>query len=104
MTTNKNKPIAHQICTWGEYKEILYKCPKCNTDFRIFKKQMNYCFGCGMEIDWNVLTELKISFNGYYSGVKKEKLLLEKINQENKHRTIYDKSYIFDNTGLTNED
>ena len=44
-------PVAISISDWNR-KEIIYACPKCKTDFRIFGDYEKFCHNCGTKIDW----------------------------------------------------
>lgn len=46
------KPIVEDISSWMPCTEILYKCPKCGTSFRILGSYEKFCHNCGQKIDW----------------------------------------------------
>lgn len=50
---NKHKPIPYALSQYGSCTEVLYKCAKCGTDFRILGRQEAYCHGCGNKQDWS---------------------------------------------------
>lgn len=50
---NYHKPIPHSLSRYGSGTEVLYKCAKCGTDFRILGKYEAFCHGCGNEQDWS---------------------------------------------------
>ncbi len=52
------KPRVEGISTWDR-TEILYKCPKCNTSFRMLTTYEKFCHNCGQKINWNVPRFLK---------------------------------------------
>lgn len=47
------KPVVEDISSWDSCKEILYKCPKCNTSFRILGHYEKFCHNCGQKINWD---------------------------------------------------
>jgi len=45
------KPTVEDISSWMPCTEILYKCPKCGTSFRILDSYEKFCHNCGQKID-----------------------------------------------------
>lgn len=76
------KPMAERISQWMPCKEIIYKCPKCDSSFATLGNKNKFCYNCGTPIDWNVHLHLKESFSAF-DDVMAEKALLETINQAN---------------------
>ena len=56
------KPEVDDISSWDSQTEILYRCPKCHSSFRIYGNHEHFCHSCGQAIDWNVPTHLKESY------------------------------------------
>lgn len=59
------KPIVEGVSNWDSCTEILYKCPKCNTSFRILSHHEKFCHNCGQKINWNVPRYLKEPRTGW---------------------------------------
>ena len=49
--------------SWGNRRDILYKCPKCHASFRILGKQERFCHNCGQKIDWQFVPDFIDSTN-----------------------------------------
>ena len=45
-------PIPYELSQWDSRTEIFYKCPKCGCDMRLLGKRQNYCYECGLKLDW----------------------------------------------------
>lgn len=58
------KPVVEDISTWDSCTEILYKCPKCDTSFRILSYHEKFCHNCGQKINWNIPLHLKKPYTG----------------------------------------
>lgn len=50
---DEHRPIPHSLSMWDTGTEILYKCARCGTDFRILSRQEKFCHGCGLRLDWS---------------------------------------------------
>ena len=42
---------------WGNRRDIFYKCPICDTSFRIFGKREKFCHNCGQKINWEYVPD-----------------------------------------------
>ena len=63
-------PIPYTLSQWGDGSEVFYKCPKCGQDFRLLGSRQNYCFNCGIKLDWeftikNVTPDIKSLYQSF---------------------------------------
>lgn len=65
----KQKPIAYST----SIKKIIYQCPNCLTSFNTLGNKIQFCYNCGIPIDWNVLQEFSKPLSELY----------EKLNDKN---------------------
>lgn len=75
------KPIADRISKWDSCTEIIYKCSKCNTSFKILGHNEKYCHNCGEKQDWAVATHLKEPLRS--DDLEEEKKIVSEINKQN---------------------
>lgn len=55
----ERKPVISSFyITSPERMKVFYKCPVCETDFRLFESREHFCHNCGQKIDWKVVTEI----------------------------------------------
>lgn len=78
---NKLKPRAERISPFNPRKEVIYRCAVCDTSFAILGQQIKYCFGCGAEVNWDVLTKLKDSIDTIWMKSNTD-LSLDKFEEE----------------------
>lgn len=45
-------PRPYTLSQWADGSEVFYKCPKCGQDLRLLGNRQNYCFNCGIKLDW----------------------------------------------------
>ena len=79
-------PIPYTLSQWGDRTEVLYKCPKCGQDFRLLGDKQNYCFNCGIKLDWRftlkrVTKELSDLYYGYEERYYKGETSLSKCKE-----------------------
>lgn len=48
----EHAPLPIRISDWNTGKEIIYCCPKCGTNFAIYRDDECFCHGCGNQINW----------------------------------------------------
>jgi hypothetical protein len=84
------KPIADTLDSTSA-KEILYRCPKCNTNFAMLGDRIKYCYNCGCQIDWRVYKYISRPVYDY----EQEQQLMSKINELNKY--LDDSPSVYDN-------
>ena len=63
-------PRPYTLSQWGDGSEVFYECPKCGQDFRLLGSRQNYCFNCGIKLDWeftikNVTPEIKSLYQSF---------------------------------------
>lgn len=74
------KPIVEDISSWMPCTEILYKCPKCGTSFRILGSYEKFCHNCGQKIDWKKMpTHLTKSYQR--SDYNEHKKFIQSLNE-----------------------
>ena len=45
-------PIPYELSQWDSRTEVFYKCPECGCDMRLLGRRQNYCYKCGLKLDW----------------------------------------------------
>lgn len=92
MSNNSNsglKPVACAVSQWNSSREILYQCPRCKTDFRIFGTNEKYCHTCSQKIDWSVIVVGTKKLAELYFGendcqdIRKQQRIMGEINYLN---------------------
>ena len=48
------RPEAYDIQGWVS-REVVYRCPKCKTSFRLLGAKEKFCHNCGTPMDWTGL-------------------------------------------------
>lgn len=62
-----HKPLPKRLSQWGSGTEIIYMCPVCFCDFRIYGNKELYCHECGNMIQWkNIPTHCSEEFKKQY--------------------------------------
>lgn len=79
---NSLKPIVEDISQWVPCTEILYKCPKCDTSFRILGSNERFCHMCGQKIDWEgIPTHLAESYQES-DDYNEHKKFIQRLNEQ----------------------
>jgi len=78
-------PVAIDISSWSDCREIIYACPKCGQGFRILGREENFCHKCGAKMLWNNAKEKTDQpFTHGLDNYKALQKLLKQINEENR--------------------
>lgn len=81
MKTNIPEPVS--ISDWN-YKEIIYRCRKCKTEFRFFGELEKYCHNCGNKQNWEgVILELPNPVPEIWEDRQRKVTILNEIENHN---------------------
>lgn len=69
-------PEPYTLSQWSDGSEVFYKCPKCGQDFRLLGNRQNYCFNCGIKLDWkftikNVTPDIENLYLSYHQDYRR---------------------------------
>ena len=83
-------PRPYTLSQWGDCSEVFYKCPKCGQDFRLLGDKQNYCFNCGIKLDWeftlkNVTPDIKDLYQSFERDYYQDKIDYDTMDQLKKN-------------------
>lgn len=89
-------PRPYTLSQWGDGSEVFYECPKCGQDFRLLGSRQNYCFNCGIKLDWeftikNVTPEIRDLYRGFRRDYHQDKIDYNTMRQLKKN--LFDQLY-----------